>query len=109
MKTTENKYYVLQEDKTFCEAIEAKQIVIPGFEQYDFFVCKLLKGWCVYEAKTGMRIWDFTDRKTEAIEFARLQCEQKGSKRIDEGIKYCLEEYGLSPRYNTYTLSTETN
>lgn len=77
------------------KSIEAKPVVIPGFEEIQFGIHKSLKGpgWTVTEVSSGLAVTtDYLPRKTrkEAIENVLTRMEAWG--QTQESLKVMIEK-----------------
>lgn len=85
--------------------VEAKKIIIKGFENFDLFVQKKVDEienevrWSVGEGITGCCLIKYWGLKRDAKEKTRKILIKNGKNKIKSGILKSVERYGLSPRY----------
>lgn len=92
-----SEYQIVLPDKSI-QVVEGKEIVIPGYDGFDFFVYKSGPGQChVREASTGLRIVTATTIKA-AIYSAKSEIDSKVNgdcgelhKIITKKLKYLKE------------------
>jgi|GEM_PF-1483724 len=86
------------------KSVPAKKIVLPGYEDYDFYLHKDLdKGdhYVVSEGKTGMSMGALTIRADDAITQTAKTLQRVGKTQLDAAIKRGIENHGISPAYRT--------
>jgi len=80
-----------------------KKVVIPGFEEFDFFVSKTADGtrYTVTEARSGNNAGGFGPTEKKAIEATkeRLSRIENANAVVRDAIKNSVEKYGESPRF----------
>lgn len=84
--------------------VKGTPVLIPGYEDYDFFAHKLVEGgkggeWVVSEGRTGVRISTSVKKSAVAAD-AKEYLDSFGKGGLDEAIQRNLERIGeSSPRY----------
>lgn len=91
------KFYILNTDGAF-EKVAGEPVVIPLFEEFDFFINRHKSEYRVSEGKTGNCISIGMSRK-EAIEKAAFLLNQYGKEEIRRVIQEKIIKYGISPRH----------
>ncbi len=90
-------FYILNTDGAF-ERVAGEPVLIPLFEEFDFFIHKCGNEHRVSEGKTGNCISIGVSKK-EAIEKAAFLLEQYGKEEIRRVIQEKIIKYGISPRH----------
>ena len=90
-------FYILNTDGAF-ERVAGESVVIPLFEEFDFFIHRHNSEYRVSEGKTGNCISIGMSRK-EAIENAALMLNQYGKEEVRRVIQEKIIKYGISPRH----------
>lgn len=91
------KFYILNTDGAF-EKVAGEPVVIPLFEEFDFFIHRHNSEYRVSEGKTGNCISIGMSRK-EAIEKAAFLLNQYGKEEIRRMTQEKIIKYGISPRH----------
>lgn len=101
-------YYILvqkdvQGNAEFVLVDNSTPIEIIGWEDYDFFIThykedKYKSFWIMSEGKTGLRMFERQTRKN-LLQTARYGLKKITKKYLNGLIKYYIEQYGMSPRY----------
>jgi hypothetical protein len=113
------KYYAREDNKWQLKET-AEPIDLPGFEEYNFFICSLEDAeyvssgtdyeesgytkkvvyWAIFEAISGRRICTSKAiTKEEAKIFATKELEKHGKEETNKYIKEGIMDYGISPGY----------
>lgn len=90
-------FYILNADGVF-EKVAGEPVVIPLFEEFDFFIHRHNSECRVSEGKTGNCISIGMSRK-EAIEKAVFLLNQYGKEEVRRVIQEKIIRYGISPRH----------
>lgn len=93
-------FYILNTDGVF-EKVAGEAVIIPLFEEFDFFIHRHKSEYRVSEGKTGNCISIGMSRK-EAIEKAAFLLNQYGKEEVRRIAQEKIIRYGISPRHVPY-------
>lgn len=93
-------FYILNTDGVF-EKVVGESLIIPLFEEFDFFLHRYGNEYRVSEGKTGNCISIGMSRK-EAIEEAAFLVNQYGKEEVRRITQEKIIKYGISPRHVPY-------
>ncbi len=91
------KFYILNTDGVF-ERVAGESVIMPLFEEFDFFIHRNNSEYRLSEGKTGNCISISMSRK-EAIDKAGFLLNQYGKEEIKRLIQEKIIKYGISPRH----------
>lgn len=73
------------------KAVEGKPVVLPGYEEFSFFIHDEDGSFIISEVTTGYSINSYYRNKTEAVREATAYLDLKGIERLREAIaKYAI-------------------
>lgn len=100
MKSKPNKKYYYHLNGKFIKT-SGKPIIIPGYEEFDFFFTKTDDKYHIYEGKTGRCIGHWSSRADCIAEFhTNMELEKWNVARLRREINKIAKGDGLSPRWN---------
>jgi hypothetical protein len=82
--------------------VKGRRVMVPGYEDYEFFAHGKTGAWKVTDAKTGAALTRFTNTTKDAIAQAKENLDKFGGKAaFDKRRAEMVKESGVSPQFKT--------